>query len=138
VRPSGKAKTLDMKAHGARTANGVTVTATIATTHRPIRFQSERFFASRATSSAPKAIGHAVSFIAAARPRLIPAKLFCLRCKRGDAEQRQREDRHVVAARRQEQRPGRQREEELRDADLLLPRRAQQSERETAREQRQQ
>jgi len=79
VRPSGNAKTLDMKAHGARTANGVTVTAKIATTQRPIRFQSERFFESRATSSAPKAIGQAVSFIAAANPRLIPAKLFCRR-----------------------------------------------------------
>jgi len=67
---------LDMKAHGARTAKGATVTTTMATTHEAIRFQSERFFESRATNSAPKAMGHAVSFIAAAKPRLMPAKLF--------------------------------------------------------------
>src|SRR5580692_6424320 len=80
VRPRGKAKTFDMKAHGARIAKGATVTTTMAQTQAATLFQAERFFASRATSNAPKAMGHAVSFIAAARPRLIPAKLFCLRC----------------------------------------------------------
>ena len=68
VSPSGKAKTLDMKAHGARIAKGVTVTTTMATTQAAIRFQSERLFESRATKSAPMAIGHAVNFIAAAKP----------------------------------------------------------------------
>src|ERR1017187_1555096 len=80
VRPRGKAKTLDMNAHGARIAKGVTVTTTMAQTQAAIRFQAERFLESRATSNAPMAMGHAVSFIAAAKPRLIPAKLFCRRC----------------------------------------------------------
>src|ERR1700733_3967097 len=81
VNPRGKANTLDMKAHGARIAKGVTVTTTMATIHAATRSVAERFLSSRATSKAPKAIGHAVSFIAAARPRLMPAKLFCLRCR---------------------------------------------------------
>jgi hypothetical protein len=51
------------------------VAETIATIHANMRFQVERSSALRATSNAPTAIGHAVSFIAAARPKLTPARL---------------------------------------------------------------
>ena len=78
--------------------NGTVVTAMIATIHASTRFQVERPSWSRATSSAPTAIGHAVSFMAAASPRLIPARLRLSTLQRHDPEQHEREDRHVVAA----------------------------------------
>jgi len=66
--PNGKANTFEMNAPGACRTNGVTVTTTMSTMMRPTFFHAERPSRSRATNSAPAAMGHAVSFMAAARP----------------------------------------------------------------------